>query len=185
MSTELERKIISLLKGGHALSESARKALIKGLGTGGRDVIRQIADGSLAVEHPKLRGKAVIALGFDDKDLDKSLGTLRNVLKTGDQKLKVLSLRAFGRLKPDAVSNEVRSLIKDSETQPAVALAAARVAALIGGNDIAAELRKLRKRLLPLSRGPQSPSIVSLDWLIKQANGTAPPPVGDEPKIVI
>ncbi|MEW5925012.1 MAG: hypothetical protein AB1746_13590 [Candidatus Zixiibacteriota bacterium] len=185
MSTELERKIISLLKGGHALSESARRALIKGLGTNGRDILRQIAEGSLAVEHPKLRGKAVIALGFDDKDLDKSLEALRKVLKTGDEKLQVLSLRAFGRLKPEAVVDEVKTLIKDSETPPAVALAAARVAALIGGNEIAAELRKLRNRLLPLALGPQSPSIVSLDRLIKQASGTAPSPAEDEPKIVI
>jgi hypothetical protein len=148
--------------------------------------LRRIASGELAVEHPKLRGKAILALGFDDVETEKTLDTLRSVLANGEPALKVRTLRALGRLGPKMVVDEVRASVRDPATRPDVALAAARVAASIGGEEVAEELRELRERLLPLVPNPNSPSILSLDRLIAQAKGlVVPPSEEEEPKLDI
>ncbi|MHC4647166.1 MAG: HEAT repeat domain-containing protein [Planctomycetota bacterium] len=183
MTTETERKVIGLLKGGHALSEAGRRAIINELGAEGRGALRRIAQGKLQVEHPKLRGKAVIALGFDEGEPAESVEVLRGLLAGEEPVLKVRALRALGRLGASAVADEVRALVRDPDTRADVALAAARVAVGLGQEEVAGELRDLRKRLLRLASSPQSPSILSLDELIARAeSGAGAAPAEEEPK---
>jgi hypothetical protein len=139
------------------------------LGPKRREDLRRIARGELEVEHPKMRSKAITALGHDEIEPDLSIEALRIALRDDEPVLKVRALRALCRLDPSAIAGETRALVGDPSTRPDVALAAARVAALIGGSEIVAELRDLRERFMPLVPSERSPSIVALDQLIEQA----------------
>jgi hypothetical protein len=180
MTTDLERKVIALLRGGRALPEARRRAVIDELGPQARKVLRRIALGELGVPHPKLRRKAIIALSFNERELEQNVDAYRAVLAQGEPTLQVNCLRALERLSTDLLADEVRALVRDPGTPPEVALAAARVAVRLGGDDLAADLGQLRERFLPLVPSPRSPSITSLDQLIAQAEGHAEPPAGDD-----
>jgi len=187
MPTEKEREVLALLKGGYQLDETKRSAIINELDAEGRAALRRIATGELAVEHTKLRGKAVIALGFDESDKGESLKTLHQLLAEPEAALQIRALRALGRLAPAdrTVKTATRALLTNPATRPDVALAAARVAVVGGGKRIVADLAGLRERLLQLVGDERSPSIQSLDRLIAQARGEITPVAGEEPKLDI
>lgn len=182
MSTDAENyeKIIKLLRGGHAMDAEGRSKIITDLNDEERLVLREIARGEREVEHPKLRQKAVIALGFDQSDVSGSQQILLEILADKDPSLQINTLRTLSRISSPEIIQRARNLVVDTETRPDVALAAARLA-VQGGVEVVVELQGLRARFLPLVNSEHSPSIVSLDKLIQTAEGNIPPsPSSDE-----
>ena len=174
MRSEIQRHVIQLLHGGHALDGAQRAAAINELG---RRIGRTpgIATGEIDVEHPKLRIKAIAALGFDETEPELSARVLSDLVNEGPPRLALQAVRALGRLPADR-RDQFRALVRDPETPPAVALAAARLAAGPGGEDVVAELRDLRRRLRAYVERDDSPSLVSIDRLIaRRASGNAHP----------
>lgn len=179
MRTDMERRVLTLLRGGHALERADREAIINQLGPEGLAVLRSIARGDTEVEHEKLRLKAIAALGSDEVQPDESAGVLWDLVSEAPP-VAVQAVRALGRssARPSA---QLRSLVRDPRTPPPVALAAARVAAEEGGDDVVSELRALRRRLRPYVDSDDSPSLLSIDRLIAQAQSGVRPESGPRP----
>ena len=181
MRSEIQRHVIQLLHGGHALDGAQRAAAINELGPEGLAELRGIATGEIDVEHPKLRIKAIAALGFDETEPELSARVLSDLVNEGPPRLALQAVRALGRLPADR-RDQFRALVRDPETPPAVALAAARLAAAgPGGEDVVAELRDLRRRLRAYVERDDSPSLVSIDRLIAEARFGQRSPEGPPP----
>lgn len=180
MRPDIKRRVIQLLHGGHALEREAGAALINELGPEGLEVLRGIADGQIPVEHPQLRLKAISALGLDETEPDASARVLSGLVNEGPPRIAIHAIRALGRL-PVGGREQLRGLVRDPATPPAVALAAARVAAHEGGEDVAAELRELRRRLRAYVETDDSPSLLSIDRLISEARHGRRAPDGPRP----
>jgi len=180
MRSDIERHVIRLLHGGHALERGERAAIINALGPEGLEVLRGIAKGDIAVEHPKLRLKAISALGVDETEPELSARILSDLVNEGPPRVSIQAVRALGR-SPARGREQFRALVRDPATPPAVALAAARVAAQAGGEDVVADLRDLRRRLRAYVERDDSPSLLSIDRLIAEARFGPRAPEGPQP----
>lgn len=174
VSPESRRRVKRLLSGGHALREEERRRIISQLASEEREAIRQIARGTIE-EDPAIRSAAIAALRMDDAEPEASLEALRSLISEGEPAVQVKALHAIPRERAELVLEDALRLVRSEEARADVALAAARVAAAAGGEDVVDDIRSLRERLLPLVGGNErSPSITSLDRLIARATGTAP-----------
>ena len=180
MRTDIERRVLQILHGGHALGREESAALINELGPEGLDVLRGVAEGQIPVEHPQLRLKAISALGLDETEPEASARVLSALLTEGPPRVAIHAFRALGQL-PVREREQLRGLIRDPTTPPAVALAAARVAAPGGGEEVVAELRDLRSRLRAYVESDDSPSLLSIDRLIREARHGRRAPDGPRP----
>ncbi|MGI8316883.1 HEAT repeat domain-containing protein [Halobacillus mangrovi] len=166
MASRVDQKVMRLLKSGVCSVQQQREEL-KELEPAGKKVLHRIAEGEQPVEHIKLRGNAILALGWMEDE--SSLEVLQKLIQTEEPPLQLRALRAVGRWRSTPFPAQIRALIRDPHTRPDVALAAARVSVKLGNQEVVSELEELRTRLLPLVSTPRSPSIVSLDRLIAKA----------------
>src|SRR6476619_482344 len=97
MKSEIERHVLRLLQGGQAFELGDRAAMIRELGPEGMKVLRGIASGEIEVEQPKLRLKAVSALGFDEAEAEVSARVLSDLVNEGPPRIAILAVRALGR----------------------------------------------------------------------------------------
>jgi len=176
---DLRRRIFALLAGGHATDRLGRERLINELGEDGLEVLRAVAAGRIEAPHPKLQLKAIAALGFDRTSPEASMPVLADLAERGQPRTAVQAVRALGQLSRG--SQQLRDLVRDQATPPAVALAAARIVAQLGGDDVVAELEELRRRLLRLTEDERSPSILSIERAIEIARGEYVAEGGPEP----
>jgi hypothetical protein len=184
MRTEIERQVLDLLRGGYAFSPEEKRAAVDGLGREGVNVLRDIALGKIATEHPKLRLKAVAALGYDTIEAEASQRMLASLLTNPDVRIAVQAARSFEETPPGIHLQVLNNLVSDPDTRPPVALAAARVVAKYGGPEVIPQLQGLRSRHLSLvDDNEQSPSILALDRLVARARGQSEAGE-DSPKVV-
>lgn len=179
MRTDMERRVVGLLHGGHALGREESAALINELGAEGLDILRGVAEGQIPVEHPQLRLNAISALGLDATEPEASARVLLALLDESPPRVAIHAIRALGQLPVER--EQLRGLIRDPDTPPAVALAAARVAVRDGGEEVVAELRDLRRRLRDYVESDNSPSLLSIDRLISEARHGRRGPDGPRP----
>jgi HEAT repeat protein len=184
MGTETERRVLELLRGGYSLSSERKREAVAELGLEGTRVLRGIAIGEIATEHPKTRLKAIAALGFDTIDRAASRRALAGLLRDREPQIALQAARAFEESSPAGHIQALTDLVTATDTSPPVALAAARVLAKYGGAETIPKLLDLRARLLALVHdNPLSPSILALDRLVAIARG-APQDEDQRPKVV-
>lgn len=180
MDSQLERYVLKLLQGGHALDEKGRQAEIDKLGPPGREVLRQIARREIEVEFPKLRTNAISALSFDQHESAETLQLFRELLNDDEPVIQLRTVRALARFNAKELVDPLRDLVRGKTKRPDVALAAARRLADLGGDEISEDLRALRERRLSLAPDRRSPSITNLDRLIAGSDGREPQGASEE-----
>lgn len=170
MKTDAENKVLKLLEGGRALNPEQRRGVLGRLNDKEQSALLRIASGRMDTD-PRSRLKAVSALGQIPESKEKARTTLRDLLKEPNRTLQVKAVQALHKISDPRDLPLLRTVVQNPDSDPSMALAAARVIAETGGPEATEDLADLRKRLLPLVEGDHSPSIRAIDRLILEVRG--------------
>lgn len=182
MKTEVEIRVLELLKGGRALSLEKRREILARLSAQERDALRRIAAGEIETGDPRDQRKAVTALGMMPEQTAQSRTLLRSLVASPNPSLQIKAIQGLAKQEGTEHLPLLRELVRAPTTHPGTALAAARVVAARGGPGVVDDLLELRRRFLPLVPNERSPSIVVLDQLIRMARDETRPPTPGEPR---
>lgn len=172
MESTLKYTILDYLRSGNARSIEYNLELTKSWGSEGVDLLKQISEGSLEVENPKIRLRSFYVLGklMDPKNFKMLMSDL--ISKDPDQRLRFEAFNALATSSVLEAASLASELIEKVDENPALALAAARVLAHTKGKEAIPAIEKIKESIFQMAgENKNSPSYLSLQLLLEEVQG--------------
>lgn len=172
MESTLKYEILEYLRSGNARSKEYNQRIIKSWGKEGAEILKQIMDGKMEVENPRIRMRSFFVLGqlVDPKEFKQMVSEL--IVKGQDQRLRFQAFSALATASAKEAASLAPELLEEVEINPAIALGAARVLAQVRGKESLPAIKKLSERILKMAEGNvNSPSYISLNLLMDDLQG--------------
>ncbi len=172
MESTLKYEILDYLRSGNARSKEYNQRIIKSWGNEGAEILKQIMDGKMEVENPRIRLRSFFVLNqmIDPKEFKQMVSEL--IIKGQDQRLRFQAFSALATASAKEAATLAPELLEEVEVNPAIALGAARVLAQVQGKEALPAIKKLSERILKMAEGNvNSPSYISLNLLMDDLQG--------------
>ena len=172
MESILKYEILDYLRSGNARSKEYNQRIIKSWGNEGKEILKQIMDGKMEVENPRIRLRSFFVLGqmVDPKEFKQMVSEL--IIKGKDQRLRFQAFSALATASAKEAATLAPELLEEVEVNPAIALGAAKVLAQVHGRESLPAIKKLSERILKMAEGNvNSPSYISLQQLMNDLQG--------------